>query len=1502
MSYIRQLIAKYNLMINQYLKLTLFIVFACLSANISAQSWTEVKQSDLSDRDQDRKLFPAKHLTYKLDIADMRARLLAADKSNEGSRSATMISLPMADGTFELFAFQRADVFHPKLAARYPAIQAYTGYNVDNPLQVVKLSMSQKGMDAMIFGGSHEKIFIDRYSDGDDEHYISYYKKDYPRNILQPFTCEVVHPDDGYVPPKDLENGERYGDCTLRTYRLALACTGEYATFHGGTAESVLAEYNTSMNRVNGIYERDAAITMVLIENTDELIFFNANTDPYTNGNGGIMLDQNQTTVNQIIGSANYDIGHVYSTGGGGIASLRSPCGNRKAQGVTGQGSPVNDPFYVDYVAHEMGHQFGGNHTQNNDCNRNNSTAVEPGSAATIMGYAGICVPNVQNNSDDYFHTVNLREIADFVVAGNGGTCAVETPLTNNAPSIDSLTEDTTIPGGTPFALTAVGEDSDENDVLTYTWEQVDPEVANMPPRANNEDGPAFRSYNPVTSPTRYFPRLSNILNGTNGNTWEVLPTVDRAMNFTVTVRDNAVMGGCTDESDVQITVDGDSGPFVVNDPNLTTVWNSGSSDTVTWDVAGTDVAPVSCEMVDIYLASDEDRNFNILLAQGVPNNGMAVVAVPSIPTLRARVMVKCATSVFLDINDGDFAIIAPFSTLVDNADKSACLGDSTTYQFTHQPNNGFEGTVEYTVVGVPDGAVATFSDNGLTEATDFELLLTNLDEVAPGNYVMEVRGTAATGNSLTVLNFTRALDTNPQITNISPADGSRDLDLFAELTWDPISGNQGYKIQVSESPAFDELVADAITNISSFSPAGLSPNTVYYWRVAVLSQCYEQEFLSMQAFQTAPLTCQEYRNDANIEITEEDNNDINSILTITESGEANVIKVSMLVEHSYVGDLTANIISPVGTNISLFDRPGFPGSAFGCSRNNLDVVFSDIATNTSDDFEGTCISGEDFAIQGEYQPTSSLSLLVGEEVAGDWTLNVTDLLDPDGGVLQSWAVEVCEKGTREPGVLITNELLFLDNVSSALINSSTLQAMSGDDANTYFTITEIPNRGTVQIIDGTAGGFVDVNLGGRFTQAQMEAGAVRYSFVGDNIDTDVITLDLVDDQGRWLKDIEYNINVQITELSASAIVSSPILCAGDSTAVVTVNALGGTAPYTFSIDGENFQDTPIFEGLPMGNYTIIVRDESAGDIEITVAVTEPDAITLEASAIQDVVTVTASGGTGSLTYSANGEGFQMSNTFNLTNQTIHTITVMDGNGCLATIDVEVNYVESFTFEKTDLICFEDMTGSINVTAVVGGPEPYIYTLNNVGTQDNGLFADLVAGQYTLLVTDANDISVSQMVSIDEPEELAATADTLAGMATINVTGGTAPYSYNLGDLELQENIFNGLQNGTYTVQVRDANGCLTEVTFEILNSTVATHFLSDEEVKVYPNPAINKLYIQKSNDLNIELISIETVDGKVLKQLPFAGSIDISSLTKGVYLIRLTGEEVAGVKKIIKI
>jgi hypothetical protein len=391
-------------------------------------------------------------------------------------------------------------------------------------------------------------------------------------------------------------------------------------------------------------------------------VVFTAEPDGYTNNNGVTLLGQNQTKLDTVIGSANYDIGHVFSTGGGGIASLSVPCvSGSKARGVTGLTSPTGDPFYIDYVAHEMGHQWSANHTF--DCcsttscssNRAASAAYEPGSGSTIMAYAGICGANdLQPHSDPYFHRRSLEEIESYSRSGTGNTCTATVADGNETPTVDAGPS-YTIPRSTPFALTGSATDPDEEDLLTYCWEQFDKTATGHQPASPVADSPIFRSFNPTGSPTRIFPKVEDLVDGTP-TIGELLPTLAQTLDFRLTVRDNALPAGGEGFDSTTVTVDAASGPFLVTAPNTAITWNGSGPHTVTWNVANTTAAPVSCAGVDIALSTDGGFTFGKTLAAAETNDGSADVMTFH-DTATARVRVMCSDNIFFDISNADFTI-----------------------------------------------------------------------------------------------------------------------------------------------------------------------------------------------------------------------------------------------------------------------------------------------------------------------------------------------------------------------------------------------------------------------------------------------------------------------------------------------------------------------------------------------------------------------------------------------------------------------------------------------------------------------------------------------------------------------------------------------------------------------------------------------------------------------------------------------------------------------------
>ncbi len=633
-------------------------------AQFSSQNlWSDIDASQIVTT-AERYIVPQEFRSVKLDAEGMKTLLSNAPMEfTEAARTNSLkLYLPIPDGSMQEFKIIESPVMAPELAAKYPGIKTYLGQGIDDPSAVVRLDITQFGFHAMILSPNGD-IFIDPYALGDLENYISYYKRDF-RNDQKTFECEVIS-DEGRLQELNYLKESMVLTPTgpqLRTYRLALACTGEYAAFFGGTVSGAMSAIVTSVNRVTGVYEKEVAIRMVLVANNDTLIFTNASSDPYTNNNGSAMLGQNQTTVDSRIGPANYDIGHVFSTGGGGVAYLGVICINgSKAGGVTGSPQPVGDPYDIDYVAHEMGHQYGANHTFNGTAgscsggNRNASTAYEPGSGSTILAYAGICSPqNLQNNSDAYFHVASFDEIVNYTNFGSGNGCAVKTNTGNNAPTVTVPSGGFSIPKSTPFALTGSATDPD-GDQLTYCWEEYDLGPAGAPGTPSG-NAPIFRSWNPTASPTRYFPRLINLL-GNNTVIGEILPTYARNLTFRLIARDNKAGGGGVNYAQMQFSVDGNSGPFLVTSPNTNVTWAGSSIQTITWDVANTNAAPVNCASVKISLSTDGGLTFPTVLAASTPNDGSEDVIIPNTPTTTARIKVEAVGNIFFDVSNINFKI-----------------------------------------------------------------------------------------------------------------------------------------------------------------------------------------------------------------------------------------------------------------------------------------------------------------------------------------------------------------------------------------------------------------------------------------------------------------------------------------------------------------------------------------------------------------------------------------------------------------------------------------------------------------------------------------------------------------------------------------------------------------------------------------------------------------------------------------------------------------------------
>jgi hypothetical protein len=702
------------------------------TVTLNRSLWTRLNETQITVNAADRQIIPEQYLTYRLDVTQLRQLLSnAPSEADVLNNDATplLMEFPTPTGGFMLYRISGFSMMHPELQAQFPEIRTFSGTCVDPAGGVVFFDFTPQGFHSMTLRSAQGSVFIDPYSKADDQHYLVYYKKDFVRKESDRMVCHVTDDFPVQIKVPEMNNAEFPAtNCTKRReYRLALAATGEYTAFHGGTVALGQAAIVTAMNRVNGVYITEVSVQMNLIANNSTVVYTNGATDPYTNNNGVTMLTENVNNLNSVIGTANYDIGHVFSTGGGGVAST-SPCNtNSKARGVTGLGSPIGDPFYIDYVAHEMGHQYSASHTFSStvgSCSGNGVTAsaFEPGSGTTIMAYAGICgIANVQTFSDPYFHARSLLQISNAIAAH---TCEAEIANGTTAPSVAALTS-ITIPHSTPFVLNGSATDPDP---LTYCWEQYN-NAQVSPPSGTNTSGPLFRTFTPVSETNRHFPSFDNTFNGTV-DPWEVLPAVARTLTFRLTARDNQTVGGCTDEKDISVTVSA-SGPFAITAPN-SGAFAGNSTTTVTWSTAGSESYAPNVDI--LYSTTPSDANSYILILANTPNDGTQAITVPNLTTSTARIMVRSASTngtFFYDISNSNLSIALPVELVGFNAEKQKNQVLLQWETASEQDNRGFQ--VQRSV-----NSSRYFENIGFVAATS-ELKAKNLynftdKDVKPGN------------------------------------------------------------------------------------------------------------------------------------------------------------------------------------------------------------------------------------------------------------------------------------------------------------------------------------------------------------------------------------------------------------------------------------------------------------------------------------------------------------------------------------------------------------------------------------------------------------------------------------------------------------------------------------------------------------------------------------------------------------------------------------------------
>ncbi len=1096
---------------------TALLAVLSLFAQSSASFWSENHSSNFSQP----AFMPTEWRALSLNVDAMRNHLRQAPMEfTAAAQNAPLeLKLPMPDGTIAAFNIWESPIMEPALAAKFPMIKTYAGKAVLQPATSIRLDISPEGFNAIIHEGGSTSLIVP--NSAQEQVYLSFYLKnvDLTTPDAQQFHCEVEHTQ------AEIESfSEDFGLATERaavpvdlfTYRLALATTVEYSVSEGSTPSSVMAAVTTVMNNINSVFERDAAVRVIMIANTDMAFNF-TNPDPYTNGNTEMMISQNPAYLNGLFTVSGYDIGHVFGTNGGGLAQLGGVCNSDagvsnfpKARAASCKFGPYTGPLFYIVAGHEIGHQFNATHTFNKCDNENETpaTAYEPGSGSTIMCYNGngVCTVNhLQPTTDDYFHNNSMVRMEAFTRTGEGFQCRQLVAGGNNKPEASiPMQGGFYIPKSTPFSLTGTATDTEDPNTLTYCWEQYDlgpASILGMPMGT----APLFRSNPPVTSPTRFFPKLQTILNNTT-DIQELLPTIDRVLTFRFTVRDNHPNAGAFNYDEIQFNCDGDSGPFVETYPNGGETFNVGDYVEVTWDVANTDNAPVNCKKVNLYLSTDGGLTYPTLLISQAENDGSAFVVMPNSPTTTARLKVEAADNIFFDISNANFTITAatqPDYILTTNPAEGGLACDQFTVTLQTQALLGLTGNVSLAVSGLPAGVTSNFSANPVTVGQSTTLTLNTSGSTVTGPVTFNV-----VASSSGLPDQTRTFTINivgtdlSGITATTPTDGAAGQATLPVFTWLDLPNADSYDFQIATDPGFTNIV-DSGTGLSNaqFNPSiTLMDNSVYYWRVRAINLCGDGGFGDPFSFHTVSQACVQGSSSGdqnNITIPGAGLPLITSKINISQSGAISDVNVKKVTgTHTAIRHIELRLKSPTGSSVILMSKPN-------CNSNSLNTGFDDQSANTLTNCPNL----------PSYKPTAPLSAFNGQNSQGDWTLEL-EVVDNagEGGTFSNWMLEVCGASSSASPIVVKNDTLGVPPGGTNRIYTDNLVVNDADNtwSDLKFTIVKNTASGQIKLNGQTLG------VGGNFTMYDVFNNYVSYTNTNSAALYDYFTFSVDDGQGGF--------------------------------------------------------------------------------------------------------------------------------------------------------------------------------------------------------------------------------------------------------------------------------------------------------------------------------------------------------------------------------------------------
>ncbi len=1159
------------------LKFTLLALFATtlLAAQSASGLWETVDEDRIQmEANAEIGTLPSEYHTFALDLEGMRATLSKAPlKENKDLQKPLELDLPLANGQIMTFEVYESSVMMPKLAAKFPQIRSYQGVGKGNSDYSIRVDCNTLGLFVRMRtpdGLTH----IMPYATKQDKYYMSFFRKDLSIDEGWDKKCGVSgHESIDFETPINVEEIKENIDATTpfiekkvgsngivhRTYRMAIASTAEYTIQIGGVA-AMMSRMVMATNTLNEIYERELAVTFMMIDNNEILIQTDPEDQPYTDVHlGRTVLGQNHGVLVDKIGVDAFDIGHVFTIsctdGILGVAALGSLCNDdNKGTGVTC--GYTNDIVLMasETMAHEVGHQFAASHSWNycspldpsnpnddpmRDENRSATTAFEPGSGTTIMSYAGVCSAgqNVQFTNDTYFHIGSHLQMSNHQNNENVVDCGEIVTLNNEYPEVSVKYENGfSIPINTPFMLTAEATDAD-GDELLYCWEQVNRHFEEVPLGTQTNDSPSFRSFEPTESNTRVFPSAFPIIIGNTFNLDdELLPDYSRNLKFRCSVRDQktGIAGNVwTDEVSFEATES--AGPFVVSSQNSTGIeWEVGSEQEVTWDVANTDQSPVNAKSVNIMLLPEiftDNRDFSqpVMLAANVPNDGSHMVIVPNVLTNTGRVMIKAADNIFFDITDENLRVVPPtepgFLFYAGPYSQQVCLpAAAVAIDLTVDSLLGYDSLLSFAVTGLPNGAVANFSSNPARPSEDVTLTIDMSTVSFTGVSDITI---SAEGPNLPIVNRVVKMDfvdTDFSAMALSaPIEGALGVEEVPTFSWSDLPNADSYTIEIATNPAFGANVVETVSGITdnSFVPTiVLEKSTVYFWRVIPVNACGSGDASSISTFQTETLNCNAFESGSvDLSIPVQTNATVSSTINISGGGTINDINVSnIMINYSPINAILIELEGPGGQKIVLFD-----GNCGNTS--SMDIGFDNEAPNP---IQSTCPPTGG----GVAKPIGDLSSLYGSNAEGDWKLTVT-VKEPgfSPGSLVKWSLDICSSSSVAGPALITNEVLPVKPDDGQWISSLYLKVTDPNQPSSelVYTIVELPEYGRLEMETGTV-----LNVGDTFTQSDLGNTRVAYFHEGATVTEDGFFFTVDDGEGGYIGKTKFNINIDDSNLPLS--------------------------------------------------------------------------------------------------------------------------------------------------------------------------------------------------------------------------------------------------------------------------------------------------------------------------------------------------------------------------------